>query len=577
MILRLIPFAVLVIAVWSYALPEPYVIESKVQQDLENTLSRIISRDQFLVQSTADIQIDVERKLVEGESIQNAIPKDPEEEPPTSMPGFVPEPVTKDPKFPQQIRQIYKNVDVPTLKSLSVHVNFDDKLALAIVTRGRNLVETYLATNYKGKARATYGQMPMLNPDKKREIANEQEALLKKIQDWDKNREKKEPTLEELAWKYARWSALVFLLLIILTLFLKPQLNKSVHQYSGKTIHSSKGSNSAGASGGDYAGRPYQEGGAFVRAMGQDSVEGYEVVGGRRQLLDRFLIRSEVFRSYYENLDLEQRKDLYSALRGPGYERLLDGLGYPIPADAKQEAPNVEELLTSHFKNFDELVKASDWKDRQYFGFVQNLSDGQMRSLLNHVNARGIAMLLRFLKPKQSALALDALPPARRLEVLATIQTIKSAPIQEIQRVEKEVREIVSQIPNQYYGSKKEDVDFWGSVISESEHQEELLNDLEKTNPEIYPTLKKFRFSLEDAATLPNNLLQKVLGDCDNNELGQALATCSPDVAEVLLDAVSEKRRQVLESQIATYRRIPKESLRSARLNLTRRLREVMT
>lgn len=576
MILRLIPFIILCMTVWSYGAPEPYVVESKVQQDVEGILTRLISKDQFLVQTTADIQIEVERKLVEGETIANTIPHDPEEDPPPSMPGFVPEPTTREPKLPQQSRQVFKNVDVPTLKQVLVHVNFDDLLPLATVTRGRLLVETYLATNYKGKAKATFGQMAMINPDKKRELANEQEQLLKKIQDWDKAREKKEPTLEETAWKYGRWSALILLALIVLTQFLKPQINRFQHLYSGKINNSHKQSASSGT--GDYSGRPYNSPNTFLQGMAQQPASGVptDMSGARRILLDRFLIRSEVFRDYYERLTADHKRDLYGALKGPGYERLLDGLSFPIPTGADQEPNNVEELLETHFKNFDELVKASDWQDRQYFGFVQHLSDAQLRTLMNHVSAKGIAILLRFLKPQQSAFALDSLIPARRFEVLATVQSVTGAPIQEIQRVEREVRDIVSQIPTQYYGSKKEDLDFWGSVLTESKNQEELLDDMEKTNPEIYPNLKKFRFTLEDAATLPNNILQKVLGECDNNELGQALATCSPDVAEVLLDAISDKRRVVLKGQISTYQRVPKAALQTARLNLTRKLREVM-
>lgn len=576
MILRIIPLVILFLAVWGFGTPEPYSVESRVQQDLEGMLSRIISKDQFLVQTTADIQIEVERRLIEGEMVANTIPRDPEEEPPTSMPGFVPEPTTREPRLPQQSRQVFRNVDVPVLKQLLVHVNFDDHLPLATVTKGRTLVENYVNSNYRGKAKATFGQMPMLNPDKKREIANEQDVLLKKIQDWDKTREKKEPTLEEIAWKYGRWSALLLLVIIVLTHFLKPQINRFQHLYSGKTNNSVK-HNAPPIAAGDYGGRPMNPN-SYLQGMSQaPSFGSMELNGGRRQLLERFLVRSEVFRDYYEKLSQEQKTDLYAALRGPGYERLLDGLSFPLPADVKGEPHNIDELLAGHFKNFDELVKATDWQDRQYFGFVQHLSDAQLRSLLNHVSAKGIAMLLRFMKPQQSAFALDSLPAARRFEVLSTVPTVTGAPIQEIQRVEREVREIVSQIPNHYYGSKKEDLDFWGNVLSESQNQEDLLDDIEKTNPEIYPKLKKYRFSLEDAATLPNNLLQKVLGDCDNTELGQALATCSTDVAEILLDAVSEKRKAVLESSIATYRRVPKDALKGARMNLTRKLREVMT
>jgi hypothetical protein len=296
----------------------------------------------------------------------------------------------------------------------------------------------------------------------------------------------------------------------------------------------------------------------------------------RRELLSRFLMRSEAFSLYYDRLPKEKQRDLYGALSGPGYDRLLEGTGHDLPVGNVQEPVELEEFLVEHFKSFDEYVKAMDWQDRQFFGFLQQLSREQIQVLTNHTDSRSAAMMLRYMKPQQSAYALDALTPAQKYEILSMAKQLKNTSLAEIQSVEKQIRTVVQQMPNRFVGSEKGDVGFWGGVVSESEHQDELLDMLEKTHPEIYPNLKKFRFTLEDAATLPDGILERVLREVDNDELGLALAACSEDVADVLLDAVAEKRKQILLNQIDTYRHVPKEQLATAKASLTKRMREVL-
>jgi flagellar motor switch protein FliG len=131
-------------------------------------------------------------------------------------------------------------------------------------------------------------------------------------------------------------------------------------------------------------------------------------------------------------------------------------------------------------------------------------------------------------------------------------------------------------MPKHFYGSAKEDTNFWGSVIIESEDQEGLLSDLEKTNPGIAPDLRKFKFKLEDAAALPEGILEKVLAEADNEELGLALATCPPELIEFFMDAISDSRRELLEDQLASNKGASKEEAQKARSTLIKRFREVL-
>jgi flagellar motor switch protein FliG len=171
---------------------------------------------------------------------------------------------------------------------------------------------------------------------------------------------------------------------------------------------------------------------------------------------------------------------------------------------------------------------------------------------------------------------LDNLTPKARHEVLSHLKNINRIPLAEIVAIENQVRLNVRKLPNHFLSSAPEELKFWGSVFSESHQQEAIFEELEKTNPEIVPKLRKYRFSLDEAAALPDGLLNRVLAEADNEELGLALSTCEANVAETILDALSERRRKVIEAQLPGYRKVPREQANHARSRLTQKFREVL-
>jgi flagellar motor switch protein FliG len=71
-------------------------------------------------------------------------------------------------------------------------------------------------------------------------------------------------------------------------------------------------------------------------------------------------------------------------------------------------------------------------------------------------------------------------------------------------------------------------------------------------------------------------ILKKVLGDCDNEELALAMLSCSPKVQQHLLGRLSPRRRALVEEQLATAKSAQKDQIVEARLKITRRFREAL-
>ena len=185
-------------------------------------------------------------------------------------------------------------------------------------------------------------------------------------------------------------------------------------------------------------------------------------------------------------------------------------------------------------------------------------------------------LLLRMMRPNQSAAALDAMTPERRRQVLSHVETLQRLPFAELQALEKQIRACAYLVPDRALGSEKETIDFWGNVISESTSQDSILEEIEEKAPELGTQLTKFKFKLEQAASLPDSLLQKVLSKVDNEELCLALGTCAQEIREVFLEALTPARRQALVNLFPSYRGAPREKAIPARQKLTKRIREAL-
>ncbi len=545
------------------AMNDAYLVESKVQGDLENALSRLIPKEEFLVQVNAEVQVKSERKLVEGETIISQVEREEETTVPP-MPGFVPEIKEERSKDkPTQSRQVYRTVDSSELAALRVYVKFDDALKPATITQAKNAVQEYLRGSYSNKAFVSYSELPMLKPERK-PAKSEAEVLMEKMQvELEKLKEKTPPTLMEQVWQYVKWIGAAVLGAIAMMLLIQRESQKNGNADTSLRnllpfMHPHEVAKSQ----------------SFQKSQSKESTE-ESAAELRQRLLAKFLSRSEAFKNYHDVLNTDLRMELYAGLQGPAFDSLLDGVRVTRPLKLI-EPPDLDQKLQRHEKNFDEYVRAQDWKSGQFFGFMHYLTDEQINAIAQQQTPRTVCVLLRFMRPEQSAKILKTLTDKQKSEVLAYSSKLNQIPFSELVEIEQQVRKISNQLPKNIFGASKDEADFWGNILSEADDQDSILRIIEREKPDLYPSLKKYRFALEDAASLPDSILEKVLVNVDNDELCLALSTCSKDVADVLLDALSPKRREHLLDQLQGYKESDKEKTNAAKIILTKKIREAI-
>lgn len=563
-------FLLLSISTLCFGANDPYLTESKVYTDLDNLLSRLFTREQFVVAVNAKVAMRSDRRLVEGEIDQNAgLEIEPDEPAVPVMPGFSPEAKSKRNKAPSgRNRQLYRMVESPYLDRVYVQVSVDEKIEATKISRARLLVENYLQANYPNEASLSFSTLPMLQPVK--EVKEKNIEPPKPPTDVKPTVEP--PPADAVLWRYARWTiAAMIFLLVLLQIFNRnhktPYDPLSLKNPSGMSMLNSEAREL------DSINQKLKSLTAPEQGLSNSTEK--NLIYLRKHILEQFLSHSLAFKEYYGLLDEETRGELYSSLKGPAFDSLLDSLRLKIPA-TEYEASEPWQILSRHEENFEEFSQTKAWQDRQFFGFLNRLPKEQLITLASRETTETVCLMLRMMRAEQSAIVLDSLPPTYRREVLASAPTVNSMSFSDMASIEKRVRDTVHRMPVQALGAQSADAEFWGAVVSESAEQEELLGVLEKTQPEIYPFVKKFKFKLEDAAALPEGILTKVLSDIDNDPLALALATCSSDVSEVILEAVPKKRRDFLKSQIISKKGATKDEVAPARALVTRKIREAL-
>lgn len=77
-----------------------------------------------------------------------------------------------------------------------------------------------------------------------------------------------------------------------------------------------------------------------------------------------------------------------------------------------------------------------------------------------------------------------------------------------------------------------------------------ILTDLENDNPELVEEIKKRMFVFEDIVTLDNRAIQRVIRDCENEDLMLALKVSSDEVKEIVFKNMSKRMVETFKEEM---------------------------
>lgn len=185
------------------------------------------------------------------------------------------------------------------------------------------------------------------------------------------------------------------------------------------------------------------------------------------------------------------------------------------------------------------------------FDIARKADTAQLTSLLLNEHPQTVALILSYIQPEKAANVLAEFPEEEQVEIAERIGTMSGTTPAIIDRIEKVIEsKFSSYIENdtETVGGVHTLVEILNVVGRSTEKA--IVNELEKTQPELADEIKASLFTFEDIVTLSNSDVQKVLRDVEHDDLVMALKGVSESLREFVFGNVSSRAAESLREDI---------------------------
>ncbi|MGA9225141.1 MAG: flagellar motor switch protein FliG [Mesobacillus sp.] len=176
------------------------------------------------------------------------------------------------------------------------------------------------------------------------------------------------------------------------------------------------------------------------------------------------------------------------------------------------------------------------------FDFARKADAGQILNFIQNEHPQTIALILSYLDSAQAGQILSELPQEVQADIARRIAVMDSTSPEIINEVEQILERKLSATVTQDYtqtGGIEAVVDVLNGVDRATERT--ILDALEIQDPELAEEIKKRMFVFEDIVTLDNRAIQRVIRDCENEDLMLALKVSSDEVKEIVFKNMSNR------------------------------------
>ena len=185
------------------------------------------------------------------------------------------------------------------------------------------------------------------------------------------------------------------------------------------------------------------------------------------------------------------------------------------------------------------------------FAILRKADTHQLANMLSNEHPQTIALIMCYIQPDKAADVLSLFPHELQTEVAERIGVINRTSPAVIKKIESILQNKFSNIIEsdaENIGGVKTLVEILNSVDRTTEKN--ILNDLEKTQPELAEVIKANLFVFEDIVTLDKSSIQRVLREVDNEQLVLALKGASEEVATVVYANLSKRAAETVREDI---------------------------
>ncbi|MBK3494392.1 flagellar motor switch protein FliG [Viridibacillus sp. YIM B01967] len=212
------------------------------------------------------------------------------------------------------------------------------------------------------------------------------------------------------------------------------------------------------------------------------------------------------------------------------------------------------------------------------FDFARRTDPAQIFNFIQNEHPQTIALILSYLEPQQAGTILSSLPQEVQADIAKRIAMMDSTSPEVISEIESVLERKLSSTVTQDY-TETGGVDAVVEVLNGVDRQTEktILDALEIQDPELAEEIKKRMFVFEDIVTLDNRSIQRVIRDCENEDLLLAMKISSEEVKEIIFKNMSQRMAETFREEMAVMGPVRLRDVEDAQMRIvavTRRLED---
>lgn len=185
------------------------------------------------------------------------------------------------------------------------------------------------------------------------------------------------------------------------------------------------------------------------------------------------------------------------------------------------------------------------------FDFARRADPSQILNFIQNEHPQTIALILSYLEAEQAGMILSSLPQEMQADIAKRIATMDSTSPEVISEIEAVLERKLSSTVTQDY-TETGGIDAVVEVLNGVDRTTEktILDALEIQDPELAEEIRKRMFVFEDIVTLDNRSIQRIVRDCENEDLILSLKVSSEEVKDILYRNMSQRMAESFQEEM---------------------------
>ncbi|MGC8611426.1 MAG: flagellar motor switch protein FliG [Athalassotoga sp.] len=185
------------------------------------------------------------------------------------------------------------------------------------------------------------------------------------------------------------------------------------------------------------------------------------------------------------------------------------------------------------------------------FDFMKKSDVAQLVNFLQNEHPQTIALVLAYLEPKQAAQIIISFPEELQAEVIKRLSLLERASPEVVKQIEKNMEKRLSSFVTQDF-SNVGGIDVAVEIVNALDRTAEkrILDDIQKTDPDLAEEIKKRMFVFEDILKLDDRSVQLIMREVDTHDLALAIKGTTEEVKNKLMSNMSKRAAALLEDEL---------------------------